>query len=181
MTQRKNNLRDESRDEMLAKNFFVQPGYVLVPAREMQLATVVTSGIAVTLFDETKKSGGLGHYIRPLREAGLSTAMFAAPAIVSLLEMLLSRGAQKELLEAHLYGGATNPGSSRYEKGLAEKNVEIGIEVLTRLKVRLASQDTGGQRARKLIFNSGTGEFVVARVDNVREADWYPEISPLGR
>jgi chemotaxis protein CheD len=117
----------------------------------------------------------MGHYIRPVREDGFSTAMFAAPAIVTLAEMMFAGGSAASDLEAHLYGGANNSEAARFEPELAERNVWSGEEILAKLGIAIASRDVGGKRGRKVIFHSVTGETVVARVDRVRASDWYPE------
>ncbi|MBF0245403.1 MAG: chemotaxis protein CheD [Planctomycetes bacterium] len=139
------------------------------------MAAVVASGVALTLFDAKRGRGGMGHYIRPLREAGYSTALFAAPAIIALVEMMYAAGSAPEDIEAHLYGGASNPRAKSFASGLADDNVRVGKEILGKLGIPIAGLDVGGVRARKVVFQTATGESVVARVDNVRSSDWYPD------
>ena len=167
-------------DELSGKDFFVRPGFVCVPAEPTRFAAVTASGCVVTLFDERTGVGGIAHYVRPVREGNLSTAMFAAPAIVTLVKMLESAGAVRDRIEAHLYGGAINPDCPRYREGLSEKNASVGLEVMARLGISLAGQDVGGSRPRKIMFHSGTGEVAVIKVKRVREEDWYPDTESSG-
>lgn len=162
-------------DSIQVSDYFLQPGYVCVPDEPTRLAVVAASGVAVTVFDAKLRHGGMGHYIRPLREAGLSNAIFAAPAIVALAKMLFAAGSTAKDLEAHIYGGAENPQAEGYMPGLGQHNVLVGEEVLGVLGISLAGKDVGGARARKVVFHSATGETVVARVARVRETDWYPD------
>ncbi|WP_045218366.1 chemotaxis protein CheD [Desulfonatronum thioautotrophicum] len=166
-------------DTIQASDYFVRPGYVCVPVEPTRLAVVAASGVAVTLYDAGRRRGGMSHYIRPVREAGLSTPMFAAPAIVTLAEMLFAAGSTAGDLEAHLYGGAENSEAQGYLPGLGRHNVQVGEELLDRLGIALAGRDVGGTRARKVVFHSATGECVVARVERVRETDWYPDCIAL--
>ncbi|MHC4872270.1 MAG: chemotaxis protein CheD [Planctomycetota bacterium] len=163
-------------DVPVTRDFFVEPGYVCVPAKPAKLAVVVSSGVAVALFDRKKKKGGLGHYIEPYRRHGLSTAMFAAPAIVSLVNMFLDHGCSKEDIEAHIFGGAENSDSSRHNDRVGNENIAVGLEILKKMNIRISTQDTGGTMGRKIVFHTGTGETVVAKVEKIRESDWYPQI-----
>lgn len=164
-------------EELVTKDFFVKPGFVCVPSKPTKLAVVVSSGVAVALFDRKNKKGGLSHYAEPYRRDGASTAIFAAPSIVSLVNMLVKAGCSKKDIEASIYGGAENTRNPRYNMELSRQNVEVGIELLNKMGIQISSRDTGGNMGRKIIFHTGTGETVVAKVEKIRESDWYPEIS----
>lgn len=150
------------------------PGHVCVPGVPTRLCAVAASGVVVTLFDRQRCRGGMGHFCRPYREAGRSTAAFAAPAIVGLMRMMVAAGTEPEGLEACLFGGAENCDAGGYCPGVARQNVTVAREVLRKLRVPIVGEDTGGVQGRKVVFDSGTGEAVVARVDRVRSSDWYP-------
>lgn len=157
------------------RDYFLQPGYLCVPPEPTRLAVVASSGIALTLFDAERKRGGMGHYIRPRRERGASTTHFAAPAIVSLVEMMRHGGAVPGALEAHIYGGAVSPDAGIQDAAISAENVKVAEELLEKLRIPLAGKDVGGTRGRKILFNTGTGEVVVARVERIRASDWYPD------
>jgi chemotaxis protein CheD len=40
--------------------------------------------------------------------------------------------------------------------------------------IRVVSEDTGGEKGRKIVFNTGTNEVAVLKVDRLRKGDWYP-------
>lgn len=152
----------------------LHPGYVCAPEVATKLCAVATSGVAVTVYDRHRKRGGMGYYLYPRRRRGQSTALFAAPAIVSLVEAFLGRGSRPEHLEAALYGGAENPAAPRYEPGRGLSNVAAARDVLRKLGLPPATLDTGGHRGRKIAFLTATGETLVAHVQAVRADDWYP-------
>ncbi len=166
-----------SMNDELSRTWYVEPGFVLVPSRPTMLAAIVTSGVVVSLYDGEQRRGGLCHYAEPCRRDGLSTAVFAAPSILCLAEMFRRSGSRLEELEAHLYGGGVNPRCSRYVEGLAERNVEVGVEVLAGLGISVAGREVGGKRGRKVIFCSTSGDVVIARLDDVEEAHWYPALA----
>lgn len=154
----------------------MEAGAITVPEKASWVATVAASGIVVTMYDNVRKVGGITHYTHPIRQKGLSNPRFAAPAIVGLVQKLEARGCKKASLEVHFYGAADNYIAPRYTANISQKNIEIGEEVLQKLNMKLNCKDIGGNRARKIMFNSLTGETVVAKVNKVRSEDWYPLI-----
>lgn len=161
---------------VVKKDHFIEPGYVYMPASPTRLCAVVASGVGITMYDRRRRIGGMAHYIRPYRQKNLSTAAFAAPAITALSRFFLDTGSVAADLETHFYGGAVNPDAEGFEPGVSEDNGRIGIEVLEKLGIPLTGKDVGGERARKLVFHSGTGEIMMAKVEAVRATDWYPAV-----
>ncbi len=163
-------------EELVRRIYMVQPGFVCLPAQPTRLGIVVGSGVALTIYDARRRRGGAGHYLRPTREAGRSTPVYAAPAVVALVNLFLETGSRPPELEAFLYGGASNPDAPGYDPRQSRRNVELGRELLAKLRVPLAGEDVGGRRGRKIVFNTATGESVVAKVAKLRSSDWYPEV-----
>lgn len=161
-------------DEVAVRTVFLKPGFVCMPGEPACLCVVVSSGVAVTMFDRSKKRGGVGHYTYPYRETrSQSTPLYACASLVSLVRMLEESGSHLKDIEAWMYGGASNPEAPGYVADLAENNVRVGKELLVKLGVALAGEDTGGRQGRKVVFHTGTGESVVAKVDRLRQSDWY--------
>ena len=163
-------------NEAVVKDYLMRPGFACVPYEPTRIATVVSSGVAVTMYDKKRNFGGMAHFFRPYRENGLSNSKFAAPSIVSLYQMISKRGSTPYDLEAYLYGGAENYKSNRFNESISRNNITVGIEILDKLKIPIIGKDVGGNRGRKIVFHTGTGEVVVAKVDRIRESDWYMEV-----
>ncbi|MDH4121631.1 MAG: chemotaxis protein CheD [Deltaproteobacteria bacterium] len=162
-------------DEAPVKDFFLKPGHVFLPVEPTLISTVVSSGIAVTLYDFRKGMGGMASYLEPVRpQHVLSTPVYACPAIIGLIQMFRKIGSRMEHLEAQLFGGSENELMSGFVAGLGEKNIEAALEILDREGIRVAGQDVGGYRGRKVVFQSATGEALAARVNAIRKKDWYP-------
>ena len=154
----------------------LHPGYVCVPPAPARLCVVAAAGVAVTVYDRFRRRGGMGYYLHPRRRRGHSSTLFAAPAIVSLLEAFLGSGSRAEHLETGLYGGAENPDAPGYDPGRALANIAVAREVMRKMGVLPGATDIGGFRARKVAFHTESGETMVARVTIVRSADWYPPL-----
>jgi chemotaxis protein CheD len=167
-------------DKLIKEEIYIRPGYICLPKKPTKLFAVVGAGVAITIFDTRLRFGGMNHYIRPIREnPSKSTPVYACPAIIGLIEMFLKHGSKIADLEAHVYGGASNPSAEDYIEGVSEKNIKVGLEILEHKKINITGKDIGGDRGRKVVFNTSTGESIVAKVDKIRSKDWYPEIKDL--
>ncbi|MGA1867401.1 MAG: chemotaxis protein CheD [bacterium] len=157
------------------KRIYLQPGGICLASEPARIFSVVGSGVVITLFDTKLYFGGMNYYTRPKRESLThSTPWFACPSIIGMLNMFIEAGSELRDLEAHIYGGAENPENSEYVKGLAERNIKTGIELLKKKNIRIMGMDIGGKKGRKIAFNPLTGESVVAKVNKIRSTDWYP-------
>jgi chemotaxis protein CheD len=152
---------------------FLKPGTVLVPQSSSMIQTVVTYGVAISFYDKVKKVGGMAHYLYPIREKDKpSTALYAAPAISVLLSAFFTENVRPEDLEIHIYGGANPDGASIGYINHTRENLKVAREILFAKNILLFEESIGGSRGRKIMFNSETGEVVVAKVDGIRSVDW---------
>src|SRR5690606_1340933 len=77
-------------------------------------------------------------------------------AIDMLLQKMLELGAQKHNLVAKVFGGASQYQNSILNVG--ERNVVIARTMLEKLHIRIVANSIGGQRGRKITFNTNSGE-----------------------
>jgi chemotaxis protein CheD len=161
---------------------FVGPGQLIVPHGDTPVSSVVTWGILVTCFHEKSGEGALAHFLYPRRHSnGPSSALFAAPAIVTLIRHFTSRYS-KDSLDIHVLGGAYYDGASNELRHVAEENIHVAKEILEILKIKRYCIDVGGKRARRVLFQPTTGELLVAKVEQARREDWmYNKNGPILR
>lgn len=152
------------------------PGHVRLAPPGTLLCAVLSSSAAVALFDPEQQRGGMAHWAKPYRKGAPSTPVFAGPAVVGLARMFEVLGSSRERLQAHLFGGADNPASPRHVPGLGRENIAAGLELLAKLGLKVVHQEVGGERGRKVVFDSSSGQSVVAEVEKLRAGDWYPEL-----
>lgn len=118
------------------------------------------------------------HYARPRREPGRpSTTHYAAPAIVWLVQCFLDAGSERQTLEAQIFGGASCTNAPGFSADIHNQNVQVGLEILDKQGVRVSSMDVGGERGRKIAFDTTSGESAVVRAAEIRAEDWYPSPS----
>lgn len=158
----------------VTRTLYMRPGFLCLPSLPTRLCTVVASGVAVTVYDRALCLGGVGHYSHPLRSGRASTPEFAAPALVGLIRMFTKAGSDLRDLETYLYGGADNPEAPGFYSRRGFHNLRIGREILAKLGVRVAGSDVGGRFARKLVFYTGSGECMLAKVADLELDEWYP-------
>ena len=158
----------------VTRTLYMRPGFLCLPSLPTRLCTVIASGVAVTVYDKRQCFGGVGHYSHPFRTSNMSTPDFAAPALVGLIRMFTKAGSEPGNLETYLYGGADNPDVPGFSGCRGFHNLQTGYEILAKLGVRVAGSDVGGRFARKLVFYTGTGESMLAKVDGADCVQWYP-------
>ena len=86
--------------------------------------------------------------------------------------MVLARGSGKKHLEAQIFGGAYSP--RKTNKDIGNENIEIARKARLKNEISIISEDVGGEKGRKIVFNTSTNEVAVLKVDSLRNMDWYP-------
>ena len=154
-------------------NYFLEPGFIYVASGPACISTVLGTCVSVCLYDKKLKIGGMNHFQLPyMDEPGKATARYGNAATLALARMMLGSHTKKKHLEAQIFGGATSPNFDT--KDIGQKNVMIAKRILSKIGVPLVSEDVGGERGRKIVFDTHANEIAIMRVDKLRKGDWYP-------
>ena len=129
---------------------------------------IVTLGlgscVGVCLWDSRTKIGGMAHVMLP--ESGGrkdKPGKYGDTAVDHLLEEMKKIGlTSKSGVVAKIFGGAAMFKQSSMDVG--KRNVESVKRSLRKAGIRIAAEDTGGNRARSIEFNLDTGEVMVKKV-----------------
>ena len=160
-SERRNNGKD-------LDGLLVRPGELALVEDGTMLMTIVSVGVAVCLWEPSRKVAGLAHFLYPAtNDRAQATPRFGNVAIPHLVS-LLRRWTPGVNCEAQIYGGAEQ-GS---DNGMGERNVAMAEKILTELGILLVSRDVGGSKGRKLVFDSRLGHVAVVKVHALRESDW---------
>lgn len=155
--------------------YFLEKAHLYVDTRPTILSTVVGSGVAVCLYDRIRRMGGMNNHSHPFTDdPKKATVTYGNVAVSALIKMFLSSGSLRENLEAQIFGGAAPDETSYDVRRAGVENIRVAKTVLRRYHIPIVSEDVGGMRGRKIVFNSGTGEVAVFKVPKIRTADWYP-------
>ena len=154
-------------------DYFLKPGFIYLPAKPTAISTVLGSSVAVSLWDRSLKIGGMNHFLYPYADTKeKATAQYGNIAIVTLIRMMKSNGADLSKMQAQIFGGAFNPEESN--RNVGRENFKAARDILNGYRIKIISEDIGGELGRKVVFNTATCEIVILKVDRLRNSDWYP-------
>jgi len=160
-------------NSIVQANYFLQPGYIFLATQPTVISGVTGSGVAVCVYDRKRKIGGMNLFHFPFtRDQEQATGMYGNVAVLTLIKMMEGHGSKPQHLEAQILGGAHNPEIS--PKNIGRENIRIARTLIHRKRIRLISEDVGGNRGRKIVFNTGKNEIAVLKVERLRAGDWYP-------
>lgn len=157
----------------VSSNYFLKPGYIFVSNRPTVISTVLGSCVAVCIYDRKRKVGGMNHFQLPsTNEKEASTARYGNVATLTLIGMMLNEGSKVKHMEAQIFGGAFNPRVTRMDIG--RQNIRVARAILIKKGIRIVSEDVGGEKGRKIVFDTSSNEVAIMKVDKIRKGDWHP-------
>ncbi len=131
--------------------------------QRLVLSTVLGSCIACCLFDPTLALGGMNHFLLPTPPEGRGedrdgdrgeAERYGIYAMEVLVNAMLTRGASRATMRAHLYGGANLHEGMR---AIGSKNAQFARDFLAADRIQLVREDTGGVLARRLELQPASG------------------------
>jgi len=126
------------------------------------------SCVGITLYDVSKKIGGLAHVMLPTYKGfeGQNIAKFADSAIIELVNQLARIGAPRGMLVAKIAGGAHMFGRTHNNDMLkiGERNAAASIAILKQLGIPIKANDTGGAHGRTIELHMDTGALKIRTV-----------------
>ncbi|MGE4537068.1 chemotaxis protein CheD [Desulfovibrio sp. JY] len=142
--------------------------------------TVLGSCVSVTFFAPRHGLAAIFHALLPraseYRLHGIENTpyKFVDSAITAMVHRLAYRGVPLQHIECKVFGGACALFAE--ELSVGRRNVETAFATLADLGLRVAASNVGGERGRKIVFASSTGEIFVRMLGNGngRPACKYP-------
>jgi chemotaxis protein CheD len=145
-------------EEELGKHY-LYPSALFAEKTPFMVDTVLGSCVAVCLFDQKLKIGGINHFMLPLWNGnGLASPKFGNIATEKLIEKMLKNGSSVNNLVAKVFGGANQMNSSM---NIGARNIEIAKEVLANHGISIIAENVGGNVGRKLKYHTGTGQVMM--------------------
>ncbi len=135
------------------------PADIFVDKAPHIVNTVLGSCVSVCLYDPSKEFGAINHFILPQWNGhDLSTMKYGNLSIIRILEELLNYGCKYENIQAKVFGGAEVLTGTPTKFNIGRRNTKIAMEILTEFKIPIVLSSIGGDRGRKISFNTYTGE-----------------------
>lgn len=136
--------------------------------RDKPISTLLGSCVAVCMYDEKLKVGGMNHFMLPTmkkreQNAEIDSVLSGDYAMEVLLNDMLARGASRARIKAKAFGGGTII-SGVAASGIGRRNADFARQWLEREKIELIASDFLGPWARKLIFVPALGDAYCKRI-----------------
>jgi chemotaxis protein CheD len=142
------------------RRVFLLPGEMAFVREPTRLATLLGSCVAVCLFDPVRSWGGMNHYM--VAESGgtrLEAGKCGDRAIPQLIHLATLAGCEPAKLKARIYGGGAVVGALASTGGdVGQRNIDRAYHELAAAGITVSGDDTGGDRGRKIEFDTGTGQ-----------------------
>jgi chemotaxis protein CheD len=148
---------EDSRPVNGADTHFLFPSELMVKVEPFQIQTLLGSCIAVCLFDQRRKMGGMNHFMVPLWNGeGLASPKYGNIAIEALVDKMEAFRSEKKDWVAKIFGGASQFENSIINVG--ERNIQVTESMLESLRIPVIASSVGGEQGRKIWFDTFTGQ-----------------------
>lgn len=132
------------------------------------IKTVVGSCIALCIWDQESKIGGMAHIMMPQHNGDINApkAKYADVAVHALIENMQKEGATLKNMIATCIGGATMFGKiDGIKTTVGERNAEIVKSLLTDYTIPIMIESVGGFAGRKVALNCNDGAVTVTMLN----------------
>ncbi len=145
---------------------FLLPGNIIVSRSPMLISTVLGSCVAVCLWDQKLRYGGMNHFMMDSWHGdNLPTARYGDLAINKLIDQMINMGSNRLDLRAKVFGGAGIIEAGR-NYNIGAKNILLAITLLKSQDIRIIAENTGGYYGRNIKFYSDNGEVLMKFIQN---------------
>lgn len=153
----------------IEEQLFLQPGYLGLSSSPLLLCSVSGVGLIITVWDSRLKVGAMAHcfYDRPLFREKKSN--YHVSVALENIKRFLRKKNSAGSVEVCLFGVGEKGG--RVKKRL-KKSISCVRKICAKSGFRIVSEDLGGERGRKVVFNTYTGETITLKTKDVRKQDW---------
>lgn len=168
--------KSENKQEK-ACSYLLEPGHIYFTKNPEVIHTVLGSAVSVCLWDRRLNQGGVNHFRWPspkekgiITEKAMSSADFGDGAIMGLLRLMKEEGSKNQDIVAQIFGGGS---CENRPSSIGNANIKAAKRILSKLKIKIISEDIGGFMGRKLAFDTSCGQAAILKVFNLRETDWF--------
>ncbi len=129
---------------------------------QLLVSLALGSCVAVALYDNQKSIGALAHILLPESPTAKpeNAVKYANTAIPYMIKKMVRLGARRGRIVAKIVGGAFMFIGSENSR-VGQRNVSVVKDVLFKERIKIVSEDTGGDYARSVFFDTKNGKIVV--------------------
>lgn len=146
---------------------YLYPATLYASREPAMVSTVLGSCVTVCLYDPVVRVGGMNHFMLPVWNGeGLASPKYGDIAIEKLLQKVIQLGARKANLQAKIFGGADSRRETNVFR-IGERNHELAFALISSLCLPIISSHVGGEKGRKILFNTASGEVMLKVLSGV--------------
>jgi chemotaxis protein CheD len=147
------------------KKIVLNIGDVVVSNEPVVLETILGSCVAICLWDENLKVGGMNHFMFPRTIRDVKNPSYCGPESINMLVRdILKMGVNKYSLRAKLFGGGkVFEGISRHFD-VGTENVKTAKDILQEHGIPIVNEFTGCDCGTKVVFYPDTGRAFVKKL-----------------
>lgn len=136
-------------------------GQIIAMDKPANLTAILGSCVGVALYHPRRRVAALAHVVLPSANGRIAPpGKFADSAIPTMIQKLESLGANRAGITVKITGGACMFGASGPLQ-IGDANVEAVLKALANAGMRVAVQDTGGTKGRRITFRTETGDMLI--------------------
>jgi chemotaxis protein CheD len=162
-------------------HIYLKPGELYFTKKPAIVTTVLGSCVSVTLFHQLSGVASICHILQPKCPRPdqcmlncVGKYRFAICTIEDMSRKMISHNLRPKEIEVKMFGGAAMIGSRQPEtliNSIGQLNVKAALETISNCGLTLKVMDVGGAFGRKLIFDTGTGEILMKRLNRTNFTD----------
>jgi chemotaxis protein CheD len=143
---------------------FLLPGTMHCAAEPTLVTTVLGSCVAVCLTDRARRLSGINHYLLPGSGGSRRGLRYGGVAINRLVETMLDLGAERDALEAKIFGGAAVLHTNTPDNNIGTQNIDEAVDRLKALNIPIVARRTGGKNGLAVRLFTRTGKVLVRQI-----------------
>ncbi len=141
-------------------------GEVKASEKPMWISTLLGSCVAVCLYDEIRKIGGMNHFMLPDTNTNKQChASYGIHAMELLINAIMGLGGDRRRLKAKLFGGCVVGPETNRSLNIGRKNIDFATEFLERESIPVVASYVGGNCGMRIDFHTHTNKVLLRSLD----------------
>jgi len=151
---------------------FLLPGEYHVTKKQMSIDTLLGSCVSVCLYNSKNGYAAMNHFLldRSRVEVGTDIGRYGTTSIEHIISTLMAVDDNPFNYRAQIFGGGAVVEALTVGGDIGERNISVAREVLKSHNIRIIKEDIGGNRGRRISFDTATNTVMCKYTGQTEEA-----------
>lgn len=169
---------------------YLKPGEAHFSCDPTKVVTILGSCVSVIMYSNCTRTGAICHAVMPSADGLKSrktspgdTFQYVDTSVVWMLSQFEKAGIRRADIEVKIFGGAEifMGGATAVSRlSVGRKNIETALKAIKEQKLKLKSWNVGGNKGRKVIFFTDTGDVFTKIVKKIDPDAATPDAGRIG-